>query len=94
MDMAMKVLPAERNASPDAVERVRGQCIQHGRKTCGYILFRDAAEYQYRTPDEDEREFPSMKVGGRIVIPKDRFLLWIENSAGRADTLPVRHGNV
>lgn len=24
------------------------------------------------------REFPSMKVGSRIIIPKDKFLLWIE----------------
>ena len=24
------------------------------------------------------RAFPSMKVGNRIIIPKDKFLLWIE----------------
>ena len=28
------------------------------------------------------REFPSMKVGSRIIIPKDRFLLWIEKQCG------------
>ena len=24
------------------------------------------------------REFPSMKIGSRIIVPKDKFLLWIE----------------
>lgn len=24
------------------------------------------------------REFPSMKIGSRIIIPKEKFLLWIE----------------
>jgi len=28
------------------------------------------------------REFPSMKVGSRIIIPKDKFLLWIERQCG------------
>jgi excisionase family DNA binding protein len=28
------------------------------------------------------REFPSMKVGSRIIIPKDKFLLWIEKQCG------------
>lgn len=28
------------------------------------------------------REFPSMKVGSRIIIPKDKFLLWIETQCG------------
>ena len=28
------------------------------------------------------REFPSMKVGSRIIIPKDKFLLWIEKQFG------------
>ena len=28
------------------------------------------------------RDFPSMKVGGRIIIPKDKFLLWIEKQCG------------
>ena len=28
------------------------------------------------------RDFPSMKVGSRIIIPKDKFLLWIEKQCG------------
>lgn len=28
------------------------------------------------------REFPSMKVGSRIIIPKEKFLLWIEKQCG------------
>ena len=28
------------------------------------------------------REFPSIKVGNRIIIPKDKFLLWIEKRCG------------
>ena len=28
------------------------------------------------------RAFPSMKVGNRIIIPKDKFLLWIEKRCG------------
>jgi len=28
------------------------------------------------------KEFPSMKVGSRIIIPKDKFLLWIEKQCG------------
>ncbi len=28
------------------------------------------------------REFPSMKVGSRIIIPKDKFLLWVERQCG------------
>lgn len=54
--MVMNILAAELNASPDAVEKVRGRCIQHVKKTCGYISFRDAAEYQYRPPEDDEDE--------------------------------------
>lgn len=26
--------------------------------------------------------FPSMKIGSRIVIPRDKFLLWIEKQCG------------
>ena len=54
MDMVMNILAAELNASPDAVEKVRSRCMQHVKKTCGYISFRDAAEYQYRLEDDDE----------------------------------------
>lgn len=28
------------------------------------------------------REFPSMKVGSRIIIPKEKFLLWVEKQCG------------
>ncbi len=28
------------------------------------------------------RDFPSMKVGSRIIIPKDKFLLWVERQCG------------
>ncbi len=54
MDIVMNILAAETNVSPDAVEKVRGRCMQHVKKTCGYISFRDAAEYQYRPEDDDE----------------------------------------
>ena len=29
------------------------------------------------------REFPSMKIGSRIIIPKEKFLLWIEKQCGK-----------
>lgn len=56
MDIVMNILAAEINASPEVVEKVRGRCIQNVKKTCGYISFRDAAEYQYRPPEDDEDE--------------------------------------
>ena len=28
------------------------------------------------------REFPSMKIGSRIIVPKDKFLLWNEKQCG------------
>ena len=28
------------------------------------------------------RAFPSMKAGNRIIIPQDKFLLWIEKQCG------------
>lgn len=28
------------------------------------------------------KEFPSMKVNSRIIVPKDKFLLWIEKQCG------------
>ena len=28
------------------------------------------------------REFPSMKIGNRIIVPKDKFLRWIEKQCG------------
>ena len=28
------------------------------------------------------KEFPSMNIGSRIIVPKDKFLLWIEKQCG------------
>lgn len=28
------------------------------------------------------KAFPSMKIGSRIIIPKEKFLLWIEKQCG------------
>ena len=56
MDIVMNILAAEINASPEVVEKVRGRCIQNVKKTCGYISFRDAAEYQYRPPDAEDSD--------------------------------------
>ena len=56
MDIVMNILAAEINASPEVVEKVRGRCIQNVKKTCGYILFRDAAEYQYKPPDAEDSD--------------------------------------
>ena len=28
------------------------------------------------------KEFPSMKLGSRIIVPKDKFLRWIEQQCG------------
>ena len=56
MDIVMNILAAEINASPEVIEKVRGRCIQHDKKTCGYISFRDAVEYQYRPPDAEDSE--------------------------------------
>ena len=56
MDIMMNILAAELNASPALVEKVRGRCIQNVKRTCGAISFRDAAQYQYRPPVEEEDE--------------------------------------
>lgn len=29
-----------------------------------------------------EKDFPSMKVGGRIIVPKDKFREWAEKKSG------------
>lgn len=29
------------------------------------------------------KDFPALKIGSRIVISKDKFLLWIENQCGQ-----------
>ncbi len=56
IDIVMNILAAELNISPDIVEKMRGRCIQHVKRTCGAISFRDAAEYQYRPPAEEDDE--------------------------------------
>ena len=40
------------------------------------------------------REFPSMKVGSRIIIPKDKFLLWIEKQCGEGWHPPCGTGEM
>ena len=29
------------------------------------------------------KEFPSLKIGSRIVVPKDKFIEWVERNAGK-----------
>jgi len=31
-----------------------------------------------------EQEFPSLRIGNRIVIPKEAFIRWVENHTGGA----------
>ena len=30
-----------------------------------------------------ETGFPSLKIGSRIVVPKDKFIEWVERNAGK-----------
>ena len=30
-----------------------------------------------------EKGFPSLKIGSRIVVPKDKFIEWVEQNAGK-----------
>ena len=30
-----------------------------------------------------EKGFPSLKIGSRIVVPKDKFIEWVERNAGK-----------
>ena len=30
-----------------------------------------------------EKSFPSLKIGSRIVVPKDKFIEWVEQNAGK-----------
>lgn len=46
MNMMMNVLASEVDISPEALERLRGRCIQEVKKTGGSITFKDAAKYQ------------------------------------------------
>ena len=33
-----------------------------------------------------QRDFPTLKIGNRIVVPKERFVQWVErNTSGRDD---------
>ena len=46
LNMMMNVLASEVDVSPDALERLRGRCIQEVKKTAGSITFKDAVRYQ------------------------------------------------
>ena len=30
-----------------------------------------------------EKSFPSLKIGSRIVVPKDKFIEWVERNTGK-----------
>ena len=30
-----------------------------------------------------EKGFPSLKIGSRIVVPKDKFIEWVEQNSGK-----------
>ena len=32
-----------------------------------------------------EKDFPSLKIGSRIVVPKERFIRWVEQNTGGAE---------
>ena len=32
-----------------------------------------------------EKDFPSITIGNRIVVPKDQFIQWVENKSRRCD---------
>ena len=46
-NMMMNVLASEVDVSPDALERLRGRCIQEVKKTGGAVTFVDAMKYQH-----------------------------------------------
>ena len=46
LNMMMNVLASELDVSPDALEQLRGRCIQEVKKTGGSITFKDAVRYQ------------------------------------------------
>ena len=46
LNMMMNVLASEVDVSPDALERLRGRCIQEDKKTGGAVTFTDAVKYQ------------------------------------------------
>ena len=45
-NMMMNVLASEVDVSPEALERLRGRCIQEVKKTSGAVTFADAMKYQ------------------------------------------------
>ena len=45
-NMMMNVLASEVDVSPEALERLRGRCIQEVKKTGGAVTFSDAMKYQ------------------------------------------------
>ena len=47
LNMMMNVLASEVDVSPDALERLRGRCIQEVKKTGGAVTFADAMKYQH-----------------------------------------------
>ena len=46
-NMMMNVLASEVDVSPEALERLRGRCIQEVKKTGGAVTFADAMKYQH-----------------------------------------------
>ena len=32
-----------------------------------------------------QRDFPTLKIGNRIVVPKERFVQWVEQNTGRGN---------
>ena len=46
IDMMMNVLASELDVTPDALEQLRGRCIQEVKKTGGSVTFKDAVRYQ------------------------------------------------
>ena len=32
-----------------------------------------------------EKDFPSLRIGSRIVVPKERFIRWVERNTGGAE---------
>ena len=47
LNMMMNVLASEVDVSPEALERLRGRCVQEVKKTSGAVTFVDAMKYQH-----------------------------------------------
>ena len=37
----------------------------------------------------NEKDFPAIRVGSRIVVPKDKFRQWVEQQTGGASEVPA-----